>query len=87
MLRIPRRLCNIPSLTPSKRIDTFVYRTGDVVSAQTEGLLGRLGMGLTALATVALPLAAAWMALGIWLGYAQRARANDTKVQPEGALA
>jgi hypothetical protein len=44
-------------------------------------------MGLTALATVALPLAAAWMALGIWLGYAQRARANGTKVQPEGALA
>jgi AAA family ATP:ADP antiporter len=68
-------------------IDTFVYRTGDVVGAQTEGLLGRLGMGLAALATVALPLAAAWMALGIWLGYAQRARANGTKVQPEGALA
>jgi len=68
-------------------IDTFVYRTGDVVGAQTEGLLGRLGMGLTALATVALPLAAAWMALGIWLGYAQRARANGTKVRPEGALA
>ena len=68
-------------------IDTFVYRTGDAVGAQTEGLLGRLGMGLTALATVALPLAAAWMALGIWLGYAQRARANGTKVQPEGALA
>ena len=68
-------------------IDTFVYRTGDVVGAQTEGLLGRLGMGLAALATVALPLAAAWMALGIWLGYAQRARENGTKVQPEGALA
>ena len=68
-------------------IDTFVYRTGDAVGAQTEGLLGRLGMGLTALATVALPLAAAWMALGIWLGYAQRARANGTKVQPEGAPA
>ena len=68
-------------------IDTFVYRTGDVVGAQTEGLLGRLGMGLTALATVAIPLAAAWMALGIWLGYAQRARANGTEAQPEGAPA
>ena len=56
-------------------IDTFVYRTGDVVGAQTEGLLKQLGMGLTALAIVAVPLAAAWMALGIWLGYAQRARA------------
>jgi AAA family ATP:ADP antiporter len=59
-------------------IDTFVYRTGDVVGAQTEGLLKQLGMGLAALATVALPLAAAWMALGIWLGYAQRARARGT---------
>jgi ATP:ADP antiporter, AAA family len=63
-------------------IDTFVYRSGDVVGAQTEGLLLRLGMGLTALATVAIPLAAAWMALGIWLGYAQRARANETETQP-----
>lgn len=57
-------------------IDTFVYRAGDVAGAQTEGLLGRLGMGLAALASIAVPLAAAWMALGIWLGYAQRARAR-----------
>jgi AAA family ATP:ADP antiporter len=55
-------------------IDTLVYRTGDVVGAQTEGLLGRLGMGLAALASFAVPLALAWMALGLWLGYAQRAR-------------
>ena len=53
-------------------IDTFVYRAGDVAGAQTEGLLGRLGMGLAALAAVAVPLAAVWMALGLWLGYAQR---------------
>ena len=65
-------------------IDTFVYRTGDLVGAQTEGLLGRLGMGLGALASVALPLAAAWMVLGLWLGRAQRARANVTDAQPEG---
>jgi AAA family ATP:ADP antiporter len=55
-------------------IDTFVYRGGDVLGAQTEGLLGRLGMGLAALASFALPLAAVWLALGVWLGYAQRAR-------------
>ncbi len=60
-------------------IDTFVYRAGDVVGAQTEGLLKQLGMGLAALATVAVPLAAVWMALGIWLGYAQRARARETE--------
>jgi len=68
-------------------IDTFVYRAGDVVGAQTEGLLKQLGMGLAALAAVAVPLAAAWMALGLWLGYAQRARANGTGEQPEGASA
>jgi AAA family ATP:ADP antiporter len=58
-------------------IDTFVYRAGDVVGAQTEGLLGRLGMGLAALASLAVPLAMAWMVLGVWLGYAQRARATE----------
>lgn len=56
-------------------IDTFVYRTGDVAGAWTEGLLGRLGMGLTALASVAVPLAVAWAALGIWLGREQGRRA------------
>ena len=61
-------------------IDTFVYRGGDVVGAQFEGLLGRLGMGLMALASVAVPLAIAWAALGIWLGRAQQRQAGD---QPE----
>lgn len=67
-------------------IDTFVYRAGDVVGAQTEGLLGRLGMGLAALAVVAIPLAAVWMALGLWLGHAQRARTPESE-QPAGAPA
>ena len=53
-------------------IDTFVYRGGDVVGAQVEGLLGRLAMGLAALVTLSVPLAVAWGALGIWLGRAQR---------------
>ena len=57
-------------------IDTFVYRAGDVVGAQTEGLLGRLGLGLAGLASVAVPLAIVWTALGVWLGYAQGARAR-----------
>jgi ATP:ADP antiporter, AAA family len=57
-------------------IDTFVYRGGDVVGAQTEGLLGKLGMGLVGLASVAIPLALVWGALGIWLGRAQRRQAE-----------
>jgi ATP:ADP antiporter, AAA family len=67
-------------------IDTFVYRAGDVIGAQTEGLLGRLGMGLAALAAFAVPLAMVWMALGVWLGYAQRERAAR-KPQAEPAEA
>ncbi len=55
-------------------IDTFVYRTGDVVGAQLEGLLGRLGMGLAALVSVTVPLALVWGVLGIWLGRAQHRR-------------
>jgi AAA family ATP:ADP antiporter len=58
-------------------IDTFVYRGGDVIGAQTEGLLGQLGTGLAALASFAVPLAMVWMALGLWLGYAQRERAAE----------
>lgn len=66
-------------------IDTFVYRGGDVVGAQTEGLLGRLGMGLAGLATFVVPLALIWMALGIWLGVTQRHRAlqsTSTSTKP-----
>ncbi|VCU68353.1 Major Facilitator Superfamily protein [Pigmentiphaga humi] len=57
-------------------IDTFVYRFGDVAGAQVEGALGRLGMGVAAIASVAVPLALAWAALALWLGRAQQ-RAAD----------
>src|SRR5690606_33234841 len=55
-------------------IDTVVYRLGDLTGAQTEGLLARLGMGLAALTAFAVPLALVWMALGLWLGHAQKLR-------------
>jgi len=58
-------------------IDTFGYRGGDVLGAQLEGLLGRLGMGLAGLASVAIPLALAWAALGLWLGRAQQRLAAE----------
>ncbi|AMN48396.1 MFS transporter [Steroidobacter denitrificans] len=53
-------------------IDTFGYRGGDVAGAQLEGALGRLGMGLAGLASLAIPLALAWAALGLWLGRTQQ---------------
>lgn len=63
-------------------IDTFVYRGGDAVGAQTEGLLARLGMGLYALTLVVVPMAIAWAALGLWLGR-QQAKLAQTSSQPE----
>ncbi len=56
-------------------IDTFVYRAGDVVGAQTEGLLGRLGLAMGGLVSVVLPLALLWAALAVWLGRAQARQA------------
>lgn len=62
-------------------IDTFVYRTGDALGSQTEGMLGRLGMGLAGLAWFAVPLAVVWMSLGLWLGYTQ-AKRTDPNATP-----
>jgi AAA family ATP:ADP antiporter len=58
-------------------IDTFVFRGGDVVGAWTEGLITRLGMGLFALASLTIPMAIVWAALGIWLGIQQRDKAHE----------
>jgi ATP:ADP antiporter, AAA family len=64
-------------------IDTFVYRGGDVLGAQVEGMLGRLGTGLAALISVSMPLAVVWAVLGIWLGRKQRGEVRK-KLVPEG---
>lgn len=62
-------------------IDTFVYRTGDVVGAQIDGGLGRLGLGLGALASVAVPLALVWAVLGLWLGRTQQRLAAAGEIE------
>jgi ATP:ADP antiporter, AAA family len=58
-------------------IDTFVYRTGDVAGAWTEGLLGRLGAGLAGLTALVLPLAALWGVLAVWLARQQARMAEE----------
>jgi len=63
-------------------VDTFVYRVGDVVGAQTEGVLGRLGLALGGLVGVVVPLALVWAALGIWLGRAQQRQADAQSLHP-----
>jgi ATP:ADP antiporter, AAA family len=66
-------------------IDTFVYRVGDVVGAQVEGLLGRLAMGLTALVAVTVPLALVWGVLGVWLGRAQQRQVTQAPAAARAA--
>jgi ATP:ADP antiporter, AAA family len=51
--------------------DTFVYRSGDQIGAWSYPLLRWLGLGLAGVSWVAMPLAAAWWGLSIWLGRRQ----------------
>ena len=53
-------------------IDTAVYRAGDQFGAWSYRFLStNLGMGLAAIAGVAIPLAAIWTGIAIWLGRRQ----------------
>jgi AAA family ATP:ADP antiporter len=58
--------------------DTFVYRGGDVLGAWTEAGLRALGFALVGLAAVAIPLAAVWAVLAIWLGRSQETLAQSS---------
>jgi len=59
-------------------VDTFVYRAGDVIGAQTEGALGRLGLAMGGVVSLVVPLALVWAALGLWLGRAHARQALHT---------
>lgn len=48
-------------------IETFVYRGGDQLGAWAFAGLTTAGLGLTAIAWVAVPMSAVWMALSVWL--------------------
>lgn len=52
-------------------IDTVIYRTGDQVGAWSYALLSSVGLGVTGLALAAVPLSAAWLLNGFWLGRRQ----------------
>ena len=58
-------------------IETFVYRGGDQVGAWTFAGLSALGLGLAGVAFVAVPIAAIWLALAVWLGRRQSALAAN----------
>src|SRR5260370_837644 len=57
-------------------IDTFGYRCGDQLGAWSYSGLQALGLGLSAISYIAVPVVAGWCALGIWLGRKQRLLAD-----------
>lgn len=52
-------------------IDTVVYRMGDQVAAWSYAGLLAVGLSLTGIAAVAIPLSVVWLLLGLWLGQRQ----------------
>ena len=65
-------------------IETLVYRGGDAVSGWLSSALSAVGVGLGGMAVVAMPVAATWCALCVWLAkrqdtMRQRADAATTK--------
>jgi len=64
-------------------IDTVVYRGGDAASGWLFTGLSAIGLGLSALAFSAVPLAAIWAGFGIALGRARRAREHEQHDQDD----
>ena len=59
-------------------IDTFVYRAGDQIGAWSYAGLAALGLGVTGVAWVAVPISAIWLVNGWMLGRAQEKRSGTT---------
>ncbi len=60
-------------------IDTVVFRAGDMLSGWLYALLGALGLGVVGVAWVSVPISAAWLALGVYLGREQRRRSGELR--------
>ncbi len=58
-------------------IDTVVYRGGDALAGWLYAGLKSVGLGLGSIAILAVPLALAWGALGLWLGKQNKETADD----------
>ncbi|MCB1908562.1 MAG: MFS transporter [Rhodocyclaceae bacterium] len=60
-------------------IDTVVYRGGDALSGWLHSALQALGLAVAGIAGLALPLAAAWLALSAALGRGHRRRSRQSE--------
>jgi ATP:ADP antiporter, AAA family len=64
-------------------IDTVIYRTGDQVGAWSYAALGFLGLAMTGISIVAVPISIAWLLNGLWLGHKQEGMAaTERRVAP-----
>jgi len=66
-------------------IDTVIYRTGDQVGAWSFAALSFLGLAMTGVAIVAVPISIAWLLNALWLGRKQERLAQaetDTSGSP-----
>ena len=64
-------------------IDTVIYRTGDQVGAWSFAALGFLGLAMTGVSIVAIPISIAWLVNALWLGRKQERLARaETSVAP-----
>src|SRR5262245_59484850 len=66
-------------------IDTFGYRCGDQFGAWSYGGMQALGLNLSTISYIAVPIVAGWCALGVWLGRKQRALADSKTKKDHGA--
>jgi ATP:ADP antiporter, AAA family len=57
-------------------IDTFGYRCGDQFGSWSYSGLHALGLGLSTISYIGIPVVAGWCALGVWLGRKQSALAT-----------
>ncbi|HLT26245.1 MAG TPA: MFS transporter [Zeimonas sp.] len=67
-------------------IDTVVYRAGDQVGSWSYALLAAVGLGITGIALVAVPLSFAWLANSWWAGRRQEALAASAVSGSAAAL-
>ena len=53
-------------------IDTVVYRLGDQVGAWSYAGLGAVGLTMTGISLVAVPISMVWLVNSLWLGRKQK---------------
>jgi ATP:ADP antiporter, AAA family len=67
-------------------IDTFVYRAGDQIGAWSYALMGLFGLGVAGVSFAAVPISAAWLLNGLWLGRRQEKLAQAARERAAAAV-